>query len=94
MVGENTSQDDIDFQVRTAKEAGFATVTLSNWFENQKTQFLAQADWDKHPNAEGNKLIAQKLYEALREEQKTIPHSLPASGRTTVSNTAVTPNTR
>jgi D-alanyl-lipoteichoic acid acyltransferase DltB (MBOAT superfamily) len=94
MIGENTSQDDIDFQVRTAKEAGFATVTLSNWFENQKTQSLVQADWDKHPNAEGHKLIAQKLYEVLREEQKTIRLSLPASGRTTVNYTAVTPNTR
>jgi hypothetical protein len=28
-------------------------------------------EWDRHPSAEGHKLIADKLYDALRQEQRT-----------------------
>jgi len=73
MIGENISQRDIDLHVRKAQEAGFVTINLNNWFDNQDTKYLVLADWDKHPNAQGHKLIAEKLYDALQEKGKETP---------------------
>jgi D-alanyl-lipoteichoic acid acyltransferase DltB (MBOAT superfamily) len=69
--GENTSQDVIDFHVRLAQEAGFTTINLQNWFENQDLRRMIVEEWDRHPSAEGHKLIADKLYDALRQVQRT-----------------------
>jgi hypothetical protein len=33
------------------------------------------AYWDKHPNAAGHRLLAEKLYQALLEREDTIPLS-------------------
>jgi D-alanyl-lipoteichoic acid acyltransferase DltB (MBOAT superfamily) len=85
MIGENISQRDIDLHVRLAQEAGFVTISLDNWFENQDMKYLVLADWDMHPNAEGHKLIANKLYEALRDKQKTMSVALPGLPGTTTT---------
>jgi D-alanyl-lipoteichoic acid acyltransferase DltB (MBOAT superfamily) len=56
-----------------AEEAGFIVLDLSDAYENQDVDSLVVAYWDKHPNAEGHRLIAERLYEALWEKQAEIP---------------------
>jgi hypothetical protein len=48
-----------------AQEAGFMTIDLSDLYEGQDISTLIVADWDKHPNARGHRLIADRLYQAL-----------------------------
>jgi len=61
----------VDLHVRLAQEAGFTIINLQNWFENQDLKRMIVEEWDRHPSAEGHKLIADKLYDALRQEQRT-----------------------
>jgi hypothetical protein len=51
--------------MRLAKEAGFAVLDLSEMFEKQDTNALIVAEWDRHPNAKGHQLIADRLYQAI-----------------------------
>lgn len=55
--------------IRLAKKAGLTVVDLSAVFEGKPTEQLRIADWDFHPNVKGHKLIAQRLYETLHEQQ-------------------------
>ncbi len=59
--------------LRLAEEAGFITLDLSNTFENQEVASIIVAEWDKHPNTIGHRLIAEHLYDALLENQDAIP---------------------
>ncbi len=52
-----------------AKESGFIVLNLSDAYENQDTESLVVAYWDKHPNAKGHQLIAESLYRALQEKK-------------------------
>ena len=49
-----------------AEDAGFITITLSGVFSGHDPDLIQLAPWDKHPNAWGHKLIADKLYEQMR----------------------------
>ncbi len=69
--GENTPQNVIDLHVGLAQKAGFNIINLQNWFENQDLKRMIVEEWDRHPSAEGQKLIADKLYDALQQRQKT-----------------------
>jgi ribosomal protein L39E len=51
---------------RKAVEAGFTIIDLSDVFRGQDEHSLILADWDKHPNAQGHRLIAQRLLKELR----------------------------
>jgi len=55
-----------------AEEAGFIVLDLSDVYENQDIESIIVAEWDRHPNVEGNQLIALRLYEALREKEELI----------------------
>lgn len=59
-----------------AEEAGFIVLDLSDAYDNQDLESLVVAYWDKHPNAEGHRLIAEDLYRKLRENKDTIPFGL------------------
>jgi D-alanyl-lipoteichoic acid acyltransferase DltB (MBOAT superfamily) len=48
-----------------AEEAGFITITLTGSFSSHDPDLIQLAPWDKHPNAWGHKLIADKLYEQM-----------------------------
>jgi lysophospholipase L1-like esterase len=56
-----------------AEEAGFIVLNLSDAYANQDPESLVVAYWDKHPNAAGHKLIAERLYQALSENRAEIP---------------------
>lgn len=53
--------------MNAAKAAGFAIVDVSDAYENHPVETLRVAEWDMHPNAEGHRLLADRLYQALRE---------------------------
>ncbi len=52
-----------------AREAGFVVIDLSDVYEGKDTSSLQLADWDRHPNAAGHALIAERVYGALRENE-------------------------
>lgn len=56
-----------------AQEAGFIVLDLSDAYDHQDLNSLVVAYWDKHPNAKGHMLIAQDLYQKLREHEQEIP---------------------
>ena len=56
-----------------AEAAGFIVLDLSDAYENQDLESLVVAYWDKHPNANGHRLIAEDLYRKLLEREEEIP---------------------
>ena len=65
--------EEIERLSRLAAESGFIVLDLSDAYENQDEETLVVAYWDKHPNAKGHRLIAERLYQALQEKRETIP---------------------
>lgn len=49
-----------------ARENGFDIIDISDAYENQNKDSLRVAEWDWHPNAEGHRLLAVRLYQALQ----------------------------
>jgi lysophospholipase L1-like esterase len=66
---------------RLAAEAGFNVLDLSGVYDGYDWRTLVVAPWDPHPNAAGHRLIADKLYEVLRQHQDLIPLNLAAAPR-------------
>lgn len=56
-----------------AAESGFVVLDLSHAYDNQDTNSIVVAYWDKHPNAKGHSLIADELYRKLQERKEEIP---------------------
>ena len=56
-------------EVRLAREAGFTILDLSGVYGDHDFPSLWIARWDHHPNAQGNRLIADKLYSAMRQAE-------------------------
>jgi hypothetical protein len=62
-----------------AEEAGFITLDISDVYSNQDISSIIVAEWDMHPNAKGNQLIASRLYKALLESEGLIKMGLSGS---------------
>lgn len=62
--------------LRIAREAGFAIADLSDVYRGHDISTVRVADWDNHPNANGHRLVAERLYTILREHQ---PRPFPAA---------------
>ncbi|NNE43511.1 MAG: hypothetical protein HKN12_04840, partial [Gemmatimonadetes bacterium] len=56
----------IDDQVRLAKESGFITWDLRDVYDGHDPETLQIAPWDWHPNPEGHRIIADRLFEELQ----------------------------
>lgn len=61
---------------RIASETGFYVENLSDIYEGQDPRLLWNAEWDHHPNAQGNQLIAERLYEELWEGENILAFTL------------------
>jgi hypothetical protein len=60
-------EGDVAELLRVARDAGFAQVIdLMSVYRGADERSLIVADWDRHPNAQGHRLIADGLYETLR----------------------------
>ena len=62
-LGEEETSD----HLRLAAEAGFKIINLSGIFNGYDERTLHRNDWDFHPNTKGHKIIADRLYETLRQ---------------------------
>jgi hypothetical protein len=51
-----------------ARDADFTVLDLSAVYNGQEEATIIVAEWDKHPNARGHRLIAEHLYRALGDE--------------------------
>lgn len=51
--------------VEVAREAGLPVIDMRGLFAGMDEPSLVVADWDRHPNAEGHRLIAERLYQEL-----------------------------
>lgn len=56
-----------------ARLAGFFTLNLADAYEGHTTVSLQVAPWDKHPNEIGHRILADRIYEALRAYPVEIP---------------------
>jgi D-alanyl-lipoteichoic acid acyltransferase DltB (MBOAT superfamily) len=56
-----------------AEKAGFVVLNLADAYAGEDIRSLWVAEWDHHPNARGQAVFAEKLYQALREHQDDIP---------------------
>jgi hypothetical protein len=71
---ENTLRaEEVRHLIGLAEEAGFIVLDLSDAYANQDEASIVVAYWDKHPNAKGHALIAERLYQVLREKEQQIP---------------------
>jgi D-alanyl-lipoteichoic acid acyltransferase DltB (MBOAT superfamily) len=59
-----TPEDD-ERLYRVARDAGLDVIDLRRVYEGVDQRTLIVAEWDRHPNAEGHRLIAEALYRAL-----------------------------
>jgi lysophospholipase L1-like esterase len=66
-------QETVEQLARLAEESGFIVLDLSDAYEQQDLESLVVAYWDRHPNAEGHRLLADRLYQALQAHQEQIP---------------------
>jgi hypothetical protein len=56
-----------------AEQSGFFTLNLADAYQGHDEASIVVAYWDKHPNAKGHQLIAERLYQVLRDKQAEIP---------------------
>ncbi len=57
---------EIEHLIGLGKEAGFAyTINLNNVYDDVEMESIMLAPWDFHPNAKGQQLIGNKLYNAF-----------------------------
>jgi hypothetical protein len=56
-----------------AEQAGFMALDLTGVYEGQDKNSLIVATWDWHPNAQGHRLIAERLLEALKRNRDVMP---------------------
>lgn len=58
--------------LEVARLAGFSVVELASVYEGYDLDQIRLAEWDKHPNALGHRLIAEQLHGALLERPELI----------------------
>ena len=66
-------QETVEQLAGLAGESGFIVLDLSDAYDDQDLESLVVAYWDRHPNAEGHRLLADRLYRALEARQEEIP---------------------
>jgi hypothetical protein len=55
-----------------AKQAGFVVFDVSDAYEGHDAASLQVAPWDWHPNVLGHRLLADRLYEAFRQNEQSL----------------------
>ena len=58
--------------VKLAKKAGFEVVDLTGVYKGYWGKTLWVAEWDAHPNPKGHQIVANRLYNLLKQ-QHVIP---------------------
>ena len=74
------SENNVQLQAeltQAALKAGFHVTDMSDTYEDQDWSTLIVAEWDKHPNARGHLLLAERMYAALSELDGVFPFNFP-----------------
>ena len=58
--------------LRIAKEAGFVVWDLGGVYDSNDVTSIRLAEWDDHPNANGHRLVASRLYSLLTANSQQI----------------------
>jgi hypothetical protein len=66
-VGDDLPAGDADALLRMAQETGLRVVDLMDVFGGYDASTLRVDELDRHPNERGHQLIADRLYQLLRE---------------------------
>ena len=72
MTYERFKKVDTEQDINMARSAGFTTIDLRDVYNLQDPESLYIATWDKHPNAEGHRLIAEHLYRIFTDTKSHI----------------------
>jgi alginate O-acetyltransferase complex protein AlgI len=58
--------------LQDAAAAGFLVFNLLDLWQNRDKSALRIAEWDEHPNAAGNRVIADRLFELMRQHRSEL----------------------
>ena len=61
-----------NYLLRDAKAAGFLVFDLLELWQHSDKAALRVAPWDDHPNADGNRLIAERLFELMQQHRSEL----------------------
>lgn len=64
---------DTDEMLTLAREAGFVVIDLSDWAEGYEPREVKLGEEAYHANELGHRIIAERLYEALRVDPAALP---------------------
>jgi hypothetical protein len=64
--------------LRAASDSGMLVFDLLDVWRDRDVESLRVAPWDNHPNAAGNRLIAERLRELIQQHQRDIGIEPPA----------------
>jgi hypothetical protein len=73
---ESEIQDPTDL-MRLAQEVGFTTIDLSDVYNGYNMETLIVAEWDRHPNAKGHRLMADRLFTDISERVPELSVKFP-----------------
>jgi len=62
---QRLEQKDIVNDLAAAEEAGFTVISLREVYDGYDTKDIQLANWDTHPNIQGNQLIADGLFQVF-----------------------------
>jgi hypothetical protein len=74
--GDPSTAEETAARVAQASASGFTVLDLSSAYAGQDLKTIQMAPWDFHPNARGHRVIADALYNALRERSDILPVAL------------------
>jgi hypothetical protein len=66
-------EETVEHLTQLAQDSGFVVLDLSDAYDHQDLESLVVAYWDRHPNAQGHQLLADRLYQELQARQDEVP---------------------
>ena len=65
-------------RLEEADAAGFLVFNLLDLWQNRDKSALQVAEWDRHPNAAGHRLIANRLFELMQQHRSELRLAQPS----------------
>jgi hypothetical protein len=60
-------QEETSTTLELAEKHGFVVLDLSGVYDGHELSAVQLTDWDRHPNALGHRLLAERLYQRMTE---------------------------
>ncbi|MGI9077243.1 MAG: hypothetical protein ACR2G6_07935 [Gemmatimonadaceae bacterium] len=77
--GVGASETNLAKLTGIATEAGLTVINLADIYDGHDLQTVQVASWDRHPNARGHRLIADRLYTELARPGRLDPSAPPTA---------------